>query len=67
MKRCGIDEGKAVPARLSPLEREKMQITLMKLKGMLNKTIADKLDVKKSHLDDVLKKLGKRSMSRVES
>jgi DNA-binding CsgD family transcriptional regulator len=43
-------------AALAPLERDELQIVLLKLQGMLNKTIQDKLQVKEDRVKDVLKK-----------
>jgi hypothetical protein len=45
-----------ISAALAPLERDELQIVLLKLQGMLNKTIQDKLHVKEDRVKDVLKK-----------
>jgi hypothetical protein len=45
-----------ISATLAPLERDELQIVLLKLQGMLNKTIQDKLHVKEDRVKDVLKK-----------
>ncbi|WP_322048638.1 hypothetical protein [Paraburkholderia sp. J67] len=45
-----------IPAALAPLDRDELQIVLLKLQGMLNKTIQDKLNVKEDRVKDVLKK-----------
>jgi hypothetical protein len=53
VKRGGVGE---ISTALAPLERDELQIVLLKLQGMLNKTIQDKLNVKEDRVKDVLKK-----------
>jgi hypothetical protein len=50
------NESSDISAALAPLERDELQIVLLKLQGMLNKTIQDKLNVKEDRVKDVLKK-----------
>jgi hypothetical protein len=50
------NESSGISTSLVPLDRDELQIVLLKLQGMLNKTIQDKLHVKEDRVKDVLKK-----------